>query len=232
MAEPRLVAERKSVNLSEKFGVSGSTKKPSQRAVAQFNTKSLLINNKTANKARNTVANKLSKAGSLCSFGSSPNFEGVCIPDNYQSGPHSASMAAGLSYNQHIDARTQAQLDTDAERLATVASFVTGGLSGLGIKAVLDISKTAVRSAIGISNKGLKHLKKHTNDFKQFDPNFSVGDQVDLGKTIARDRRNLIDNRYGGKGYEKTLRINKHEVTVRTSVNSSNNLRNVFPVIK
>lgn len=58
MAEPRLVTERKSVNLSQKLGA--SDKKPSQRAVTQFNTQSTLIKNKTAYKARDSIANKLS----------------------------------------------------------------------------------------------------------------------------------------------------------------------------
>lgn len=60
MAEPRLVAERKSVNLSLKSGISNSAKKPSQRAVDQFNAQSSLINNKTKIKARDALANQLS----------------------------------------------------------------------------------------------------------------------------------------------------------------------------
>ncbi len=60
MAEPRLVTERKSVNLSQKLGASNSAKKPSKRAVAQFNTQNSLINNKTASTARDSIANKLS----------------------------------------------------------------------------------------------------------------------------------------------------------------------------
>ncbi len=60
MAEPRLVAERKPVNISQKLGVSGSAKKPSQKAISQFNTQSSLINNKTTNTARDEIANNFS----------------------------------------------------------------------------------------------------------------------------------------------------------------------------
>jgi RHS repeat-associated protein len=98
----------------------------------------------------------------LCASGSSPNFEGVCVPNDYNPGPHSASMAAGLSYNQNIDVRTQAQIDADAERLGIIASSITGvgglarGLTIGSCKAVATKGSTILYQKIG---KNGEHLK-------------------------------------------------------------------------
>lgn len=107
-----------------------------------------------------------------------------------------------------------------------------------GVKAVSSTMRMGLKganvpkgaNAIGTSKKGLKHIGKHTDEFKQFDSSFTIKKQVDLGKRIAGNPKNLVNESNGSKGYEAIVKIGEAKVKVRSVVNSSGNLRTVYPV--
>ena len=116
---------------------------------------------------------------------------------------------------------------------------VAGGLaSGLNLgrnlarRAATSASSCAADNTIGLSKKGLKYLGRHTNDFRQFDPNFSLDNQIALGRRIASNPQNLVNSRNGSQGFESIVNIGGTNVRVRSVINSSGNLRNVFPVTR
>ncbi len=93
-----------------------------------------------------------------------------------------------------------------------------------------EVAKGA--EAIGTSKKGLKHIAKHTEEFKALDKSFTLEKQVDLGKQIAGNPKNLVNKVNGSKGYEAIVKIGESNVRVRAVVNSSGNLRSVYPIMK
>jgi hypothetical protein len=86
------------------------------------------------------------------------------------------------------------------------------------------------KSVIGTSKKGIKHIAKHTDDFKKFDSSFNLDKQIEIGKKIASNPKNFINEVNDSKGYEAIVKIGEFDVRVRSVVNSSGNLRNVYPV--
>ncbi|MBB3062446.1 RHS repeat-associated core domain-containing protein [Microbulbifer rhizosphaerae] len=85
--------------------------------------------------------------------------------------------------------------------------------------------------AIGISKKGLKHLKKHLKDFQKLDSNFTLKDQIKLGKKIAGNPANLVNVRNGSRGFEAVVNVGGNSVQVRAVLNAAGNLRSVYPVL-
>lgn len=108
--------------------------------------------------------------------------------------------------------------------------LAVAAIGKVGINAVRAAKISKAAKAIGTSKKGLKHIAKHTDEFKKFDSEFNLEKQVELGKQIAANPKNLVNEVNGSKGYEALMKIGKNEVKVRSVVNSAGNLRTVYPV--
>ncbi|MFD1584227.1 RHS repeat-associated core domain-containing protein [Microbulbifer halophilus] len=105
--------------------------------------------------------------------------------------------------------------------------FLAEWLSGAKATSLLKGEKIA----IGISKKGLKHLKKHLKDFQKLDSNFTLKDQIKIGKKIAGNPANLINVRNGSRGFEAVVNVGGNSVQVRAVLNAAGNLRSVYPVL-
>ena len=162
MAEPRLVTEKKSVNLSQKLGASNSAKKPSKRAAAQFNTQNPLINNKTANKARDSIANKLSTISAndgnypKCSSTSgTPCIDSGGYEDKraYAASGTAGWKAAGLSGNFVNNTTTEERVKFGKVSLPRVGMGITAMAATMyAPQAIPHIAKSAGASYISINS--------------------------------------------------------------------------------
>ena len=83
---------------------------------------------------------------------------------------------------------------------------------------------------VGISKKGLKHISHHLKDFKKIDKNISIEDIVKIGKEVASNPSNLVNVRNGSQGFEAVMNIGGKSIKIRSVVNSSGNLRSVYPL--
>lgn len=81
---------------------------------------------------------------------------------------------------------------------------------------------------IGLSKKGIKHASKHLPEFKELDNSFTLDKLLRLGQRIARNEKNLVNSKtYGSKTYQATVRVGKKDVSVKSVLNASGNLRSV-----
>lgn len=104
-------------------------------------------------------------------------------------------------------------------------------LSWFGKSKKADLA-TDASNAIGISKKGVKHMKKHLKDFKALDPEFTIEQQIDLGIKIASNPNNFSGSANGSKTYKAFATIGESDYMVVSVLNASGNLRTVYPVTK
>ncbi|WP_179957524.1 RHS repeat-associated core domain-containing protein [Exilibacterium tricleocarpae] len=116
--------------------------------------------------------------------------------------------------------------------------ILLGGPTGEGIAPAAIIlgareavKQTSKKAAIKLSKNGLKHLKKHLKDFQKLDPNFNLRDQIRLGRKIASNPENLVNTKNGSQAFQAVVNVGGNSITVRSVVNSSGNLRSVFPIL-
>ncbi|MGK7893198.1 MAG: hypothetical protein AB4372_06090 [Xenococcus sp. (in: cyanobacteria)] len=78
-----------------------------------------------------------------------------------------------------------------------------------------------------ISNKNLKHIRKHLSEFQKYDSTITINDVIKLGENIAQNTENLISTPSGKQVFEKDVTLGEQMVRVRVVRNPLGNLRSV-----
>lgn len=122
------------------------------------------------------------------------------------------------------------------------AALPTSGVS-IGSKSLLGINKlkgglqrisdsiAQLIKPVGLSNKGIKHASRHLPEFQALDKSYTLNKLLRLGQRIARNEKNLVNTKnYGSKAYQAKVRVGEKDVSVKSVVNASGNLRSVHIV--
>jgi hypothetical protein len=78
-----------------------------------------------------------------------------------------------------------------------------------------------------VSNRNLKHIKKHLPEFQKYDPNFTLNDLIKLGQAISQNSLNFISTSGGRQIFEKTVKMEEHYIKVRVVLNPLGNIRSI-----
>lgn len=78
-----------------------------------------------------------------------------------------------------------------------------------------------------ISQRNLKHIRKHLSEFQKYDLTITINDVILLGEKIAQNPENLISTPSGRQVFEQDVIIGEQLLRVRVVLNPLGNLRSV-----